>query len=124
MSAAGRKHRKAAGRYRMAEALREADKAVAGVIGVEGDEDLVMKGSVLYIVPRVLPGMADELAEAIARRRRATLDGRCECGGRRHTGNSRPGHLMGGTFLHEEDCPAHDRAIAALVLRTGWRWSA
>lgn len=29
-----------------------------------------------------------------------------------------------GTFLHEEDCSAHDRAIAALVLRTGWRWSA
>ena len=123
MSAAGRKHRKAAGRYRMSEKLREADKAVAVVIGVEGDEDLVLKGSVLYIVPRVLPGMADELAEAIARRRRATLDGQCECGGRRHTGGRVARGGM-GTFLHEESCSAHDRAIKALVESTGWRWSA
>ena len=122
MSASG-KHRKAAGRYRIAERLRAADKAIALVVGSTGDEDIVLKGEVMYVVPRPMPGMAEELAEAIARRRRATLDGRCECGGRRHTGASRTGHVM-GTFLHEEDCPAHDRAIAALVRATGWRWSA
>ena len=121
---AGRKHRKAAGRYRQVEALREADKAAALVVGSTGNEDIVMKGTVMYVVTRILPGMADELAEAIGRRRRATLDGQCDCGGRRHTGKAgRTGRAM-GTFLHEEGCSAHDRAIAALVLRTGWRWSA
>lgn len=123
MSASG-KHRKAARRYRLSETLRAADEAVAVVVGTMGDEDIVMKGEVMYLVPRPLPGMAEELAEAIIRRRRATLDGRCDCGGRRHAGGSRAGHIGLTTFLHEEDCPAHDRAIAGLVKATGWSWSA
>ena len=121
---ASRKHRRAAGRYRMAETLRAADNAPALVIGTTGDDDRVLKGEVMYVVPRPLPGMAPELAQAIGRRRRATLDGRCDCGGRRHAGGHRTGHVGVTHFLHQEDCPAHDRAIAELAHRTGWRWSA
>ena len=64
--------------------------------------------------------MPDELANAIRTRRAATLEGRCECGGRLHVGSIRRGHVGDHAFPHESDCPASDEAIVEIADRTGW----
>ncbi len=117
---AGRRHRRAAGRWQTEQALREAAAAPAVLVGSCDLYDIFMKASVMFMLPRVLPGMPAELAEALTRRRTASLEGRCACGGRQHV-TVRQGHVGDNTFLHDEECPAHDRALAEIAARTGWK---
>jgi len=125
VSATARRHRRAVGSYRTAEALRRAADQPAVRVGVSGPYDLVRQGEVLFMVARPMPGMAPGLADAIELRSKATIAGACPgCGARRHGGPPRPGHPADAYFVHDESCPAHDRSIDDLVERTGWKGTA
>ena len=117
---AGRKHRRSIARGRAEEDLRRAAEAPARHVGSFGGYDVVMKGPVMHLLQAPTPDMPAELADALARRRRATLEGVCECGGRLHLGPLRPGHVGRHAFMHEEDCTASDRAIEEIAERVGW----
>lgn len=119
MSAA-RRHRRSVSRGWAEASLKASAEAQPVVVGSFGPYDVVMKGSAMYVLAKPVPGMPAELAEAIALRRQATLDGRCACGGRRHLGPVRPAHTGRVNFMHEEDCPASDRAIEEIAHRLGW----
>jgi len=122
MSATSRRHRRSAGSYKAANALRQAADQPAVSLGITGPYEVVMQGPVMFLVACPLPGMAPELADAIRLRRDATLTGQCAgCGGRRHHGRT---HGRAAYFLHDEQCPAGDRAIDGLVERTGWTGAA
>ena len=122
MSATSRRHRRSAGSYRLGETLRQAAAQPAVSVGTDGPYELIQQGPVMFMLARPLPGMAPELADAIRLRRDATIAGQCGgCGGRRHGRPPHPGHRADAHMLHEEDCPASDRAIDDLVESTGWR---
>ena len=122
MSATARRHRRAAARWRTEETLEDAAAAPPVSVGVRGSMELFMRGKVMYVLPRVTPEMPDELAEAITRRRQATLEGTCACGGSRdrHTPAAKRGHVVHDTFWHEDDCIAHEDAINDILARCGW----
>jgi hypothetical protein len=79
-----------------------------------GPWELWRRGGVLYVVPAVIDEMPGELREALDRRRRTLVEGRCPCG-------AVPDRAR-GEAAHEVDCPASDDAVAAIVDRTGWTW--
>jgi len=125
MSATARRHRRAAGSYRATQALRQAAGKPVVSLGTSGPYEALRQGDVMFMLARPMPGMAPELAAAIRLRRDATITGTCpSCGARRHGGPPRPGHPASAFFMHDEDCPAGDRAIDELVERTGWTGTA
>ena len=67
---------------------------------------------VLYLVPRVDEKLPEVVRRVLARRRHATLTGRCACGAVR----SDIEHMA-----HEDDCPATDDALIGLLSRHGIR---
>lgn len=64
----------------------------------------------LFLVPRVRSAYPTEVRLVLARRRHATLTGRCACGA-----------ALGrdGAMAHEPDCLVDDASLAALLLRHG-----
>lgn len=120
---AGRSHRRAGARWRAERTWAEAAGAPARSLGRLGPHEVMVKGPALVLVAAIPPGAPPELVKALERRREAMLNGRCACGARWHLGQPRPGYST-GAMVHEDACPAHDVAIAALADRLGWRWSA
>lgn len=121
---AGRAHRRAGARWRLAQTMAEIADAPAYSLGRVGPHEVVAKGRAVFLVGPVPDGAPPELAAALRRRREATIAGRCACGARWHPGRVRPGHVATAALRHEDSCSAHNVAIAALAARLGWKWSA
>ena len=77
------------------------------------------QGNVLHVLPAIDDAWPPELKSAVARRRRAILSGRCDCGARfRVLGGDTAGVMHAG-MEHERDCPASDDHCMELLRR--WR---
>jgi SEC-C motif len=77
------------------------------------------QGGTLLLVPAIDDSWPTEIKNAVERRRRATLYGRCDCGGTARRPPMQPGQTAEQTFQHEDDCPATDEALGALFARYG-----
>lgn len=74
----------------------------------------------VYVLPDIGDDQSPALKNALAVRNAASTSGRCACGAEvRLVGNLRPGEVSHLVFEHEDDCPASDDAIAALVKEGG-----
>lgn len=71
----------------------------------------------LYLLPVIPDRAPTALKDALGARNAASVSGKCGCGATgRVSGPDRDG-LLHMVFEHEADCPAHDRALAALMDR-------
>lgn len=86
--------------------------------------------STLFVVPSIPEDAHESVREGIARRRLATVNGECPCGGRRprlsraqrRAAQRRTGGDVGSFAVeHEADCPAVAEATEAHI--RGWRRS-
>ena len=97
----------------------------SGYLDGMGEVDAYVAGEALIVVPAINPAWPVEIRQAVDRRRRATLTGRCACG---ETG----GPLAGGGgiqavrgqinaygFEHADACTATDEHLGALFRRAG-----
>jgi hypothetical protein len=76
-------------------------------------------GDVLHVLPAINDAWPAELKGAVARRRQATLSGRCDCGAQfRMLGQDAAGVMHAG-MEHERGCPASDDYCIELLTR--WR---
>ena len=75
-----------------------------------------MNERVGFLVPRVDPHLPEAIRLALARRRQATLTGRCACGNESLL-VFRPEPRV--ELAHEADCVATDDALLALLRRHG-----
>jgi hypothetical protein len=85
-----------------------------------GKLDLFQRGPVVFAIPALDDSWPSEIKNAVDRRRRATLSGRCDCGNSVGpiTGD---GQNLYRQLEHEDDCPANDEQIVALFRRHGVR---
>lgn len=88
--------------------------ATPNLVGSIGGQDQYMVGTVLVSVPVLRDDYPDDLKDAIDRRRRAGLTGRCDCGAERHV--TRKGGLQ---IDHEYDCTATDDSLNEITARHG-----
>ncbi len=65
-----------------------------------------------FVVIRASPHLPPAVRQALARRRHATLTGRCACGGVTGLAEDKGGYV---TIAHESDCPAGDDEIMVLL---------
>ncbi|RAY13608.1 hypothetical protein DPM19_18185 [Actinomadura craniellae] len=73
-------------------------------------------GPMLLVIPALRDDYPPEVKAAFDRRRRATLTGRCDCGGTRAARRGRVVHE------HELDCPARDEAFGEICRRHAGLW--
>src|SRR5687768_10969066 len=74
-------------------------------------------GAVLHVLPAIDDAWPPELSSAVARHRRATLSGRCECGARFQVRGRDAAGLIHAAMEHERDCPASDHHCIELLSR-------
>jgi hypothetical protein len=84
-------------------------------VGVVGTYEMWQRGEVMFGVPVIREDYPAELKTALERRRRATFDGRCECGAVLRV--TRQGTRM----EHEADCIASDESLDEIAARHGGR---
>ncbi len=115
----GRHHRRRMAGAKLAATLAEADASTPTYVGpAPGGGEIWRAGPVALVVAGIPFGAPPELAQAMARRRDASLTGRCQCGGRRHLLRAtHTGSIM--AVVHREDCPATDAAVVEAV--EAWR---
>lgn len=77
----------------------------------------IRRGSTLYVLPDIDDRLPADLKNAIARRNKATVTGRCDCGARIEI-TSRAGGVINATMAHENDCPAGSERFFELL--AGW----
>jgi hypothetical protein len=80
-----------------------------------GSYEIWARGRVAFGVPVIREDYPAELKTALARRRRAMLDGQCECGARLRLTR------QGSQTDHEHDCIASDDSLDAIAERHGGR---
>jgi hypothetical protein len=80
-----------------------------------GTYEMWAKGRVMFGVPVIREDYPAELKTALARRRRAMLDGQCECGARVRASRA------GTEVRHEHDCIASDDSLDGIAERHGAR---
>jgi hypothetical protein len=81
-----------------------------------------MRGRMMLVLPPLVDDYPDPIKDAVDRRRRASLSGRCDCGATWDL--SRRGHLE---MTHEDGCDAADDALDDLAAAHGMafaRWVA
>jgi len=71
-------------------------------------------GGTLLLVPAIGDAWPAEVKNAVERRRRATLYGRCDCGARQGRPKRAPDGVLHAAMAHEHDCPAGNEVIAEL----------
>jgi hypothetical protein len=71
-------------------------------------------GLVLCIIPSPDAELPAEITDALDRRRRAILTGRCDCGAVVELPGVQKGGVTCVTFVHEEDCPAGNERLTEL----------
>jgi hypothetical protein len=90
-----------------------------------GHLEVWLVDGVMHVLPALRDDMPADLKNALSRRRRASLTGRCDCGARtvvhggRRLRDLQPGEVVRGSMAHERDCTASDAGIAELVERFG-----
>lgn len=85
-------------------------------------QEVWMRGRVMLVIPALIDDYPDPIKDAVDRRRRASLSGRCDCGAAWSL--TRRGHL---DMEHEPECPASDEALDDLAAAHGMvfgRWVA
>lgn len=114
-----RPHRRRLAGAKVASILAEADASTPTYVGpAPGGGEIWRAGPVALVVAGIPFGAPPELAQAMARRRDASLTGRCQCGGRPHLLRaSHTGSIM--AVVHREDCPATDEAVVEAL--EAWR---
>ncbi len=88
--------------------------ATPNLVASIGGQDQYMVGPVLVSVPVLRDDYPDDLKDAIERRRRAGLTGRCDCGATRQL--TRKGRME---MCHEDDCIATDERLEEIATRHG-----
>lgn len=106
--------RRAAERAKIQASLDAMAGATPKLIASIGGQDQFMIGPVLISVPVLRDDYPPDLKNAIDRRRRAGLTGRCDCGAVRHL--TRKGGLE---LQHEDDCPATDERLDEIAAAHG-----
>ncbi len=120
-----RHHRRGVRRGRLEQLYAEAQRQPAEFVrSLPGGEEVWQRGQVAFVLPAIPLGGSPAVREAVERRRRASLDGVCACGGRLHLRRMHPGGMSTQVFMHEQECPAADSNLAALLDADGSRWSA
>jgi SEC-C motif len=76
-------------------------------------------GGTVLLVPAIDVSWPAEIKNAVERRRRATLYGRCDCGEQVRPTTPTTGGVAAEPFPHEPGCPATDEALAELFARYG-----
>ncbi len=121
----GRRHRRGVRRGRLEQTFITAlDQPATLVADLPGGGELWKRGEVAFVVAGVPATAPPAIRAALDRRRRATLTGRCECGGRLHLRRMMAAATNHQAVVHEADCPAGDHNLAALIEAEGWRWPA
>jgi hypothetical protein len=77
------------------------------------------RGGILQVVPGLRDDHPAEVKNALDRRRRADLTGRCDCGARMGQLCRTPDGMLHATFEHENDCPASNDLLRELFRRYG-----
>jgi hypothetical protein len=87
---------------------------------VIGNQEIWLNDRVVQVLPALRDDLHPRIKDAVARRRLASLTGRCDCGGEMEIdGPLTPGSTVRGRMWHEPDCSATDIAIAQLFERFG-----
>jgi len=94
---------------------RTAGEAPARFAGRLGSYEMWQRGEVLFGVPVIREDYPAELKTALARRRRAMLEGRCECGAVLAV------RRQGAVVHHQDGCIASDASLDAIAVRHGGR---
>jgi hypothetical protein len=85
-------------------------------------QEVWLRSRMMLVIPALADDYPDPIKDAIDRRRRASLTGRCDCGALWNI--TRRGHL---DMEHEPDCGASDAALDDLAAAHGMvfaRWVA
>ncbi len=110
-----RRHR-AAERAHLEASLDQARQATPEhVATLPGGAEVWTVGPIACVIPPLLDDMPTPVKNAVDRRRRATLTGRCDCGAERRW--TAPRHM---TLDHTRDCPAGDANLVELGARHGY----
>ena len=79
--------------------------------------DVFERDGAIFVLPKLTEDMPTDLKDALAIRREATISGRCKCGAALSIATA-AGGFASAVMNHEQDCPASDRNIHALLART------
>lgn len=71
-----------------------------------------VRDRVMFVLPSIPDGASEDLKNALERRRRATLTGRCDCGAVVTV------TAAGINVAHKSGCPASDEVIRHLIEST------
>lgn len=106
--------RHAAQRAQTLAALNAMIGATPALLGTAGGQDIYQVGPTVVAIPILRDDYPPELKDAIDRRRRAGLTGRCDCGAVRQL--TRKGRLQ---YDHEPSCDASDFRVEEIASRHG-----
>ncbi|HEY5455710.1 MAG TPA: hypothetical protein VIJ96_09590 [Acidothermaceae bacterium] len=101
-------------RQRVEALLKDVSRTPAEFVEAVGAHEVWRRGNVAFVVPRLDDDLPARLKSAVSRRRRATLDGICDCGGRRHVVSAT--HVE---FAHDPACDATDDNLVAISNEVG-----
>jgi hypothetical protein len=105
-------------RSRIEQTLAAARTATPEYVATLATHDEVWSvGPLLCVIPPLMEDFPPAVKDAVDRRRRATLSGQCDCGGKRRL--LKPRHLV---LEHEHNCPASDDNLTKLGARHGLKF--
>jgi hypothetical protein len=120
-----RHHRRSVRRGQLEQVYLEAQRESPRFVRtLPGDLEVWQRGEVAFVLPSIPLGASPAIREALERRRRASLNGVCPCGGRLHLRRMHPGGMSVQLFVHENTCMAADGNLAPLLKVERSRWSA
>lgn len=114
MNARQARARRAAERAQLQADLDAMSSATPQLVGSTKGQDCYLVGRVLLVLPALLDDYPSPIKDAVDRRRRAALTGRCDCGATRHL--TRRNKLV---LNHEAACNASDERLGALAAQHG-----
>ena len=116
----GRAHRRSVHRGRLELLyLAALDQPARHVRDLGDGLEVWQRGEVAFVVASVPEDAPATVRDALDRRRRATLTGRCACCGRLHLRRMHPGQISQQIFVHEQECPAADGNLGPLLEAEG-----
>jgi hypothetical protein len=114
VNARAAKARNRARRERLQRILDQAAASTPKLVEVVGQQEVWSRGQVALVVPLLCDAYPPRLKAALDLRRRATLEGRCDCGAeRRIVSSSRI------VLEHTDECEATDDNLIAIGAECG-----